>query len=278
MISSVQPECASSCWPTWPGGVCRPAVAVGGVEEVDAELVRVVHDHVGVGRRGQRPEVHGAEAQPADGQAGTAQVDVFHAPKPFTAPRPGSSGAWPPAPASRRRPSSSGAARPGPRSRTGGRRTATRRTRRAAPGARPAARASARQDEVRNHSAQGASSLPSTCRCQPDAPPCVVSRGGCARPASRALIRSAAVPASPAANTSAQPDGGLPQPVEIGVGDLDRLRLAVRPQHLGQRGALAGTARPGNRGLPGAARWRACPRPGARRRARCRRARLPGWS
>ena len=38
--------------------------------------------------------------------------------------------------------------------------------------------ASARQEEVTNHSAHGASSLPSTCRCQPDVPPCAVSRGG----------------------------------------------------------------------------------------------------
>ena len=45
--------------------------------------------------------------------------------------------------------------------------------------------ARARQEEVRNQSAQGASSPPSTCTCQPDVPPWLVSRGGCARPESR---------------------------------------------------------------------------------------------
>jgi hypothetical protein len=53
--------------------------AVGGVEEVDAELVRAVHDHVRVGGRRQRAEVHRAEAKPADGQARPAQVRVLHA-------------------------------------------------------------------------------------------------------------------------------------------------------------------------------------------------------
>ena len=62
--------------------------------------------------------------------------------------------------------------------------------------------ASARQEEVRNHSAQGASSSPSTCRCQPDVPSWLVSRGGWAWLASSPLRRSAAVPASPAAKTS----------------------------------------------------------------------------
>ena len=51
-----------------PGRGGRPAVAVGGVEEVDADLVGVIHDRVRFGGRGQRPEVHRAEAQPADGQ------------------------------------------------------------------------------------------------------------------------------------------------------------------------------------------------------------------
>jgi hypothetical protein len=39
-------------------------------------------------------------------------------------------------------------------------------------------RASARQDEVRNHSPQGASSRLSACTCQPVRPPWVVNRGG----------------------------------------------------------------------------------------------------
>src|SRR5439155_21096295 len=61
--------------------------------------------------------------------------------------------------------------------------------------------ARARQKEVRNHSAQGASSSPSTCRCQPDSPSWLVSRGGWACPASRRLMRSAAAVTSLAAKT-----------------------------------------------------------------------------
>ena len=56
-----------------------PAVDVGGVEEVDALLEGAVHDgvrNVLLGRLGA--EVHGAEAEAADGEAGAAQVRVFH--------------------------------------------------------------------------------------------------------------------------------------------------------------------------------------------------------
>jgi hypothetical protein len=82
------------------GRALHPAIAVGGVEEVDAEIVRVIHDRFGLGGRGQRPEVHGPEAQPAHGKAGTAKVDEFHAANPFTAPPFHSSGVPPAPPAS----------------------------------------------------------------------------------------------------------------------------------------------------------------------------------
>jgi hypothetical protein len=55
-----------------------PAVDVGGVEEVHALLVGAVHDREGVLLRGLRAEVHGAEAQPAHGQPGAAEVRVLH--------------------------------------------------------------------------------------------------------------------------------------------------------------------------------------------------------
>jgi len=45
------------------------AVHVGRVEEVDAVLVGGIHDDVGVGLRGLRAEVHGAEAETRDLQA-----------------------------------------------------------------------------------------------------------------------------------------------------------------------------------------------------------------
>ena len=54
------------------------SVDVGGVEEVDALVVGGVHDRVRVGLGGERAEVHGAEAQAADGEAGTAEVGEFH--------------------------------------------------------------------------------------------------------------------------------------------------------------------------------------------------------
>ena len=55
-----------------------PAVDVGGVEEVDAQLQRPVHDGEAVGFGGLRAEVHRAQAQPADLQPGAAEIDVLH--------------------------------------------------------------------------------------------------------------------------------------------------------------------------------------------------------
>ncbi|MNS88881.1 hypothetical protein D3C72_1228730 [compost metagenome] len=56
----------------------HPAVDVGRVEEVDAVLERAVHDGERVRFGGLGPEVHRAQAQPADHQAGAAEVGVFH--------------------------------------------------------------------------------------------------------------------------------------------------------------------------------------------------------
>ncbi len=55
-----------------------PSVDVGRVEEVDAVLERAVHDGVAVGFGGLGAEVHRAEAQPADRQAGAAEIRVLH--------------------------------------------------------------------------------------------------------------------------------------------------------------------------------------------------------
>jgi hypothetical protein len=79
MISSVQPGMRLLVLGQRAGRALRAAVAVGGVEEVDADLVRVIHDRFGLVGGGQRPEVHSAEAETAHGQARTAQMDVFHA-------------------------------------------------------------------------------------------------------------------------------------------------------------------------------------------------------
>src|SRR5690606_34478266 len=54
-------------------------VAVGRVKEVDAEVERLVHDGEAVRLRGLRTEVHRAQAQRADLQAGASKVDVVHA-------------------------------------------------------------------------------------------------------------------------------------------------------------------------------------------------------
>src|SRR5690606_28272351 len=54
------------------------AVAVGGVEEVDPLVVSGIHDLEGVGLRRGPAEIHGAEADAADTEAGTAQVGVLH--------------------------------------------------------------------------------------------------------------------------------------------------------------------------------------------------------
>src|SRR5579859_4109150 len=121
------------------GRTLDAAVAVGGVEEVDADLKRVIHDRVRLGERGQRPEIHRAQAEAAYRQARTAQVNIFHALS-FSRWRDSPGGGRRPARGYRRRSSSNAVRRPGPRSRTAWRRTATRRYRPARPAARPAAR------------------------------------------------------------------------------------------------------------------------------------------
>src|SRR5439155_1301503 len=188
------------------GRALHAAVAVGRVEEVDADLVRVIHDGFGLAGGGQRPEVHGAEAEAAHRQAGTAKVDVFHTANPFMAPRFHSSPAWIArclATRSRVAQRSEQYRRAAPRPTFTNGRPQDDAAHSPAGGAWRSASstARARQEEVRNHSAQGASSSPSTCRCQPDSPPWLVSRGGCACPASRRLMRSAAAVTSLAAKT-----------------------------------------------------------------------------
>src|SRR6266498_1169806 len=58
--------------------VLAPAVHVGGVEEVDPDVQRPVHDLVRRGLFGHRTEVHRAEAEPADPQASPPEVCVIH--------------------------------------------------------------------------------------------------------------------------------------------------------------------------------------------------------
>ena len=58
------------------------AVPVGGVEEVDAVIERLVHDHERVALRRERSEVHGAETQLADAQRRTSESPVLHAVRP----------------------------------------------------------------------------------------------------------------------------------------------------------------------------------------------------
>ena len=64
------------------------AVAVGGVEEVDARVEGAVHDGVRVLFRGVRAEVHGAEHDARDEKAGTTEVGVLHGVLQLTAPPP----------------------------------------------------------------------------------------------------------------------------------------------------------------------------------------------
>jgi hypothetical protein len=54
------------------------AVAVGGVEEVEAVLVSGVHDRVAVGLAGAGAEVHRAQAQRGDLEAGAAELAIVH--------------------------------------------------------------------------------------------------------------------------------------------------------------------------------------------------------
>jgi hypothetical protein len=60
------------------GRALHAAVAVGGVEEVDADLVRVIHDRFGLGGGVSGPKFM-VRGRAAHGKAGTAKVDVFHA-------------------------------------------------------------------------------------------------------------------------------------------------------------------------------------------------------
>src|SRR5204863_2921426 len=67
------------------GEAAAVAVDVGGVEEVDAEVEGSVHDPVTLVLLGLRAasgllhaEVHGAEAERADPEAGTAEQSVVH--------------------------------------------------------------------------------------------------------------------------------------------------------------------------------------------------------
>ncbi len=54
------------------------AVHIGGVEEVDAVLVRTVHDRVAVLFGRFRPEVHRAQDEPGHGEAAAAEPGVVH--------------------------------------------------------------------------------------------------------------------------------------------------------------------------------------------------------
>src|SRR5690606_2400133 len=56
----------------------RAAVAVGGIEEVDALGMRGIHHPERLGLVGGPAEVHRAEAEAADGKAGAAQMGVLH--------------------------------------------------------------------------------------------------------------------------------------------------------------------------------------------------------
>src|SRR6185312_429205 len=57
-----------------------PAVDVGGVEEVDPQLERAIHDRERLPLAGLGPEVHRPEAEPTDLQRRPTEPDVVHAP------------------------------------------------------------------------------------------------------------------------------------------------------------------------------------------------------
>ena len=69
---------------------------------------------------------------------------------------------------------------------------------------------------MRNHSAQGASSSLSTCRCQPDVPPWLVSRGGWRAPGEQAVDPLRGGGGVPGREDLAQVEGGLAQFGEVG--------------------------------------------------------------
>ena len=231
MISSVQPGCDSVVLGELTGRALYPAVAVGGVEEVDADLVRVIHDGVRFGGRGQRPEVHRAEAEAANAQAGTAKVDVFHAPtlsrhRAFTRSWP--RGARPPARGCRRQPSSSGARCRGLRSRT------------AAAGRRLAEPAGRRLPLGQQHGQRQAGGGE-----EPFGPGRVVAAVHVQVPAGPAAVggqpgRVSARPEQgvdpvrgggdvPGREDLLQIERGLAEPGQVRVGDLDRLGLPRAP-------------------------------------------------
>src|SRR5690606_1289831 len=56
------------------------AVNVSRVEEVDAQVQRLVHDGVAVFLVGPRAEVHRAQAKSADLESGASEVDDLHVP------------------------------------------------------------------------------------------------------------------------------------------------------------------------------------------------------
>jgi len=56
----------------------RPAIDVGGIEEIDAELEGPVHDPEALGLVGDPAEVHRAEAEVADEGAVGAETLVLH--------------------------------------------------------------------------------------------------------------------------------------------------------------------------------------------------------
>src|SRR5207237_10363377 len=55
-----------------------PAVDVGGIEEVDAELEGAVHDGEALGLSGEGTEVHGAETEAAHLEARPRETRVLH--------------------------------------------------------------------------------------------------------------------------------------------------------------------------------------------------------
>ena len=55
-----------------------PAVDVGGVEEIDADFERLVHDGEAVGLGRLRTEVHGAETKIGNSETAATEVYVFH--------------------------------------------------------------------------------------------------------------------------------------------------------------------------------------------------------
>src|SRR5262249_30183896 len=53
-------------------------IAISGVEEVDPQCQRLIHDREAVGLAGLRSEIHGSQTQPADSQARAAKMRILH--------------------------------------------------------------------------------------------------------------------------------------------------------------------------------------------------------